>query len=435
MNNKKEAAVTVGFFTLGCKVNQADSDAISAHMAAAGYSPAPPETADIVVVNSCTVTAESDRKTRQMLRRFRKLNQDCVLVLTGCAVQVTDNLAQQYPEVDLILGQRDVCDLAQYIDELLKFNHPIVSVSSRQRNEAFGSPAQSLSSTRATLKIQDGCDHFCSYCIIPHARGPVRSKPLDDVRNEAKSLVSQGFREIVLVGINLAAYGKGHDYNLGDAVLAVGESGVARIRLGSLEPDLLNESITETLSRIKALCPHFHISLQSGCDSTLTRMGRRYDTLYYADLMVRLRHLFPSASITTDIMVGFPGETEQDHAQSLAFVKQMAFSKVHVFPFSSRPGTPAATFANQLSKAEKQQRVQEALSLAKSLNRSFLAAQIGQTHEVLLEQPNKNGELQGYAANYTPVVVRDATPAQQSQLVRVSISHVDGEQCIGTVTR
>ncbi|MCL2531503.1 MAG: tRNA (N(6)-L-threonylcarbamoyladenosine(37)-C(2))-methylthiotransferase MtaB [Oscillospiraceae bacterium] len=427
--------MTVGFFTLGCKVNQADSDAISAHMLAAGYSSAPPETADIVVVNSCTVTAESDRKTRQTLRRFREVNRGCVLVLTGCAVQVGDDLIQQYPEVDLILGQRDIHALARYVDEFLLHRHPIVHVALHQRDEVFAPPGQVLSSTRATLKIQDGCDHFCTYCIIPHARGPVRSKPLDDVRRDAQTLVAQGFQEIVLVGINLAAYGKGHNHNLGDAVLAVAESGVARIRLGSLEPDLLNESILKTLSRVKILCPHFHLSLQSGCDTTLKRMGRRYDSIHYASLVNQLRNLFPNVSITTDLMVGFPGETEQEHAQSLAFVEQMAFSKVHVFPFSPRPRTPAATFKGQLIKAEKRQRSQQAISLAESLNNDFLATQVGQTLEVLLEQPAKNGGMQGYSANYCPIVVLDATPTQQNQFVQILVSHVNGERCTGTLLR
>lgn len=427
--------MTVGFFTLGCKVNQADSDAISAHMAAAGYSPAPPESADIVVINSCTVTAESDRKTRQTLRRFRKLNQDCILVLTGCAVQVCDDLTQHYPEVDLILGQRDVRDLSRYVDEFLLSHHPITSVSPRQRNEAIEASAHPLNSTRATLKIQDGCEHFCSYCIIPHARGPVRSKPLDDIRNEAKSLVAQGFQEIVLVGINLATYGKGNDCNLSDAVQAVAETGVARTRLGSLEPDLLHENILQSLSRDKVLCPHFHLSLQSGCDNTLKRMKRRYDTLYYANLLKRLHQLFPDVSITTDIMVGFPGETEQEHMQSLEFVEQMSFSNVHVFPFSPRLGTLAAEFAGQLTKAEKQRRAAQALSLAKSLNRSFLSTQAQFTHDVLLEQPYSGGGMQGYSANYTPVVVLDATPMQQNQIVQASISHTDEGKCFGNSLR
>jgi len=425
--------VTVGFYTLGCKVNQADSNAIAAHMSASGYTTAPPETADIVVLNSCTVTAESDRKTRQTLRRFRKVNQECILVLTGCAVQVCDDLAQQYPEADLILGQRDVRDLARYINEFFLRRQPLMHVSAHQRDESFDAPAQALTSTRATLKIQDGCDHFCSYCIVPHARGSVRSKPLDDVRRDAQTLVGQGFQEIVLVGINLAAYGKGQDYDLGNAVLAAAESGVSRIRLGSLEPDLLSESVLGALSCAKAFCPHFHLSLQSGCDSALKRMGRRYDAIYYANLVSRLRESFPNSSITTDIMVGFPGETEQEHAQSLAFVEEISFSNVHVFPFSPRPGTPAASFAGQIVKAEKQRRAQQAVSLTKSLNRAFLATQIGQTHEVLLEQPAKNGGMQGYTRNYTPVVALNATPAQRNLLVQIAVSHVDGEQCVGLV--
>jgi len=432
--------MTVAFHTLGCKVNQVDSDTLLHYLTKAGYALAEPDHADVVVLNSCTVTAESERKTRQKLRHFRRTNASCILVLTGCAVQVSEDAAMRYPEADLILGQRDARNLAHYIDEFLLTRQPIIKISSYHRDEAFDSSArESISRTRANVKIEDGCDRFCAYCIIPHARGPVRSKPLDALREEVRQLAVQGFREIVLVGINLSAYGSDLGCDLGDAVLAAAEasrdSALKRIRLGSLEPDSMSDTLLEKLSRCKALCPQFHLSLQSGCDDTLLRMQRRYTTSDYASVVKRLRDIFPGAAITTDIMVGFPGETEAEFEASLLFAKEIGFAKMHVFPFSPRPGTPAATFPEQIVKAEKQRRAKQMLSLAESLNWQFLQSQIGQTLEVLPEEPHSAGGMQGFAANYTPVLLPEAGPEQRNQLVLAQITGVEGDCCVGALLR
>jgi len=419
-------------------VNQVDSNTLAQHLTTVGYTRAEPEVADVIILNSCTVTAESERKTRQKLRHFRKLNRNCVLVLTGCAAQVSENAAERYLEADLILGQSDAYDLPYYIDEFLLSQQQIVAISPHQRNESLeASSSKNITRTRANIKIQDGCNRACAYCIIPRARGPVRSKPLKALYDEVQSLASQGFREVVLVGINLATYGSDLGYDLGDAVLAAEEAArdsvLKHIRLGSLEPDYINDALLEKLSHSKVLCPHFHLSLQSGCDRTLKRMNRPYTTAEYFDTVKRLRSLFPGAAITTDIMVAFPGESETDFKDSLSFAKAVGFANMHVFPFSSRPGTAAATFEGQIAKAEKRHRAKETLSLAKALNQDFLQSQVGQTLEVLLEAPFAGGGMQGFSANYTPVVLPQADAELQNQLILAHITGVEETHCIGAL--
>lgn len=432
--------MTVAFYTLGCKVNQVDSSAILARMTAAGYICVPADTApDILVLNSCAVTAESERKTRQKLRHFRKIYQTCILVLTGCAAQANADAGAEYPDADIILGHRDAADLARYIDEFLLSRQQIVKISAHQRDEVFDNlPSESVGRTRANVKIQDGCDRFCSYCIIPHARGRVRSKPLSVLGDELQSLAQSGFCELVLVGINLTSYGSDLGCDLGDAVLladeaAAGSPTLRRVRLGSLEPDHITDTLLDKLSRAKSLCPQFHLSLQSGSDRTLKCMQRHYSTSEYFSIVNRLRDRFLGAAITTDIMVGFPGETDAEFKDTLSFARAVGFAKIHVFPYSPRRGTPAAAMPEQISKAEKQARAQQTLSLAEELNREFLLAQVGQPHAVLLEEPFPGGGMQGYTARYAPVAVPEAGPALRNQLTNVNVTHVIGDVCIGTL--
>ncbi|MCL2300483.1 MAG: MiaB/RimO family radical SAM methylthiotransferase, partial [Firmicutes bacterium] len=392
--------MTVAFVTLGCKVNQVDSGALRQRMEAAGYDCVEPEeTPDVLVINSCAVTAESERKTRQKLHHFRALYHECVLVLTGCAVQA--GKADAYPEADIVLGHRDIGDFARYIDEFSRTKARAVCVSQHQRDEAFCDSAhKSIERTRAHLKIEDGCDRFCAYCIIPHARGHVRSMPLEAMRRELENFDAQGFREIVLVGINLAAYGSDLGCGLGDAMSLFSDSetfsNIQRVRLGSLEPDLLTPTLiskmanTTISSKIK-LCPHFHVSLQSGCDSVLKRMGRLYSAEEYFTLIKRLRAYFPGAAVTTDVMVGFPGESEAEFEASLAFARAVGFAKMHVFPFSARPGTAAAAMPGQVPRALKQARAKKMLTLAQECHTNFLNSQIGSVLEVLPEEEHPAG--------------------------------------------
>jgi len=435
--------LTVAFVTLGCKVNQVDSDALRQHMEAAGYTCVEPEAApDVVVVNSCAVTAESERKTRQKLRHFRALYRECVLVLTGCAAQVGKE--GDYPEADIVLGHREAYDLAYYINEFSRVKVRILCVSAHQRDELFSDDLTRKSDcrTRAHLKIEDGCNQYCAYCIIPHARGHVRSLPLDAVRREVQALDAQGFQELVLVGINLAAYGSDLGCGLGDALALFSKlelNSIRRVRLGSLEPDLLTPAFISKLentfdSRME-LCPHFHLSLQSGSDSVLKRMNRHYSAKEYYGLVKRLRGLFPGASVTTDIMVGFPGESEAEFEASLAFAREVGFAKVHVFPYSARPGTAAAAMPEQIPRATKQARAKKMLALAEELHTNFLNSQIGRTLEVLPEEPHPGGGMQGYSAHYAPVRIADAGPELQNQIVPVKIESVQGGYCVGALSR
>ena len=429
--------MTVAFVTLGCKVNQVDSDALRQRMEAAGYLCVEPgATPDVLVINSCAVTAESERKTRQKLRHFRALYRECVLVLTGCAAQI--GKAEDYPEADIIIGHRDADNLSRYIDKLSSDKSMSAHISTRHRDKA------SETRTRAHLKIEDGCDRFCAYCIIPYARGRVRSMSLGEVRREIQSLDAQGFREIVLVGINLAAYGSDLGCDLCDALSLFFErelcKNIQRIRLGSLEPDLLTPQLISKLEKTLyyseiELCPHFHISLQSGCDSVLKRMGRHYSIKEYFSLVNQLRALFPGAAITTDIMVGFPSESEAEFEASLAFAREAGFAKIHVFPYSSRPGTAAASMPGQISRAEKQTRAKKMLTLAEECHAIFLNSQIGTTLKVLPEEPHPAGGMQGYSAQYAPVRITDAGPQAQNHIIPVRIEAAQDGHCIGASVR
>ena len=430
--------MTVAFVTLGCKVNQVDSDALRLRCEAAGYTCVQPEAQpDVLVINSCAVTAESERKTRQKLRHFRALYRDCVLVLAGCAAQV--GKAGDYPEADIVLGHRDTDNLVLYVNELLSAKSRTSSTSLHQCDEAFdASHHKSTERTRAHIKIEDGCNQFCAYCIIPYARGGVRSMPLDAMQREVQSLDAQGFREIVLVGINLAAYGSDLGCDLGDALALFSNlENTRRVRLGSLEPDLLTGELLEKIaycSKIE-LCPQFHVSLQSGCDSVLKRMGRHYSPGEYKILIEQLRALFPGAAITTDILVGFPGESEAEFEASLAFAREVGFAKMHVFPYSSRPGTAAAAMPGQIPRAVKQARAKKLLALAQESHAIFLNSQIGRTLEVLPEEPHPAGGMRGYSAHYAPVRIADAGPETQNQIISVKIEGVSAGYCVGALSR
>jgi len=458
--------LTIAFVTLGCKVNQVDSDALRQRMEAAGWtcvevenpsigqeniSMAPTTSPDILVINSCAVTAESERKTRQKLRHFRAMYRDCILVLTGCAVQVSKE--GDYPEADIVLGHRDTKNLAQYIDEFRLGEVRIACVSSHHHTELFDGvlPRESIvractprARTRAHLKIEDGCDRFCAYCIIPHARGRVRSMPLEDIRCNIQSLDAQGFREVVLVGINLAAYGSDLGCcDLSDILTLFSTeeniSNIKRVRLGSLEPDLLTPELISKLENLSfcskiELCPHFHVSLQSGCDSTLNRMNRQYSPEEYFSLIKHLRALFPGAAITTDILVGFPGESEAEFEASLTFAQTVGFAKIHVFPYSPRPGTSAADMLEQIPRTVKQERTKKMLALADECHTIFLNSQIGRTLEVLPEEPHPAGGMRGYSANYTPVRITDAGTETQNQVIPVKVTSVRDDFCVGALS-
>ena len=424
----------VKFVTLGCKVNQVESEAMREALLAAGFQEAAGgETADVVVVNSCTVTATSDQKARQALRREKKRNPGAVAVLTGCWPQAFPQEAQEFLEADVVLGTARRGDLVPRLLEYLSTKQRVVDIAPHQKGEKFEKLTISAmhGRTRAFVKIEDGCDRFCSYCIIPYARGRVRSKPLEDIREEAARLGEAGYKEVVLTGINLPAYGKDLGGDLCDAVeAACAAPGILRVRLGSLEPEQLTPPVIARLAAQEKLCPQFHLSLQSGCDDTLRRMNRHYTTAEYRQIVKDLRKAFPNCAITTDIMVGFAGETEEEFAKSLAFAKEIAFAKVHVFAYSRRPGTRAYDMPGQVPNREKERRSREMIAATLETQRAFFAAQTGRVEEVLFEQERDRNVYEGYTRNYTPVRVASAAPLQ-GQIRQVRLTQALEDFCLG----
>ena len=426
--------MNVKFITLGCKVNQVESEAMREALLAGGFQEAAEgQTADVVVVNSCTVTAVSDQKARQALRREKKRNPGAVAVLTGCWPQAFPQEAEDFLEADIVLGTTRRAALLPKILEYLSTKQRIVDIAPHEKGEKFEKLTISAmhGRTRAFLKIEDGCDRFCSYCIIPYARGRVRSKPLEDIKAEAALLGDHGYREVVLTGINLPAYGKDLGMHLCNAVeAACAAPGIARVRLGSLEPEQLTPEVIARMAKQEKLCPQFHLSLQSGCDATLKRMNRHYTTAEYRQIVHNLRQAFPNCAITTDIMVGFAGETEEEFAASLAFAKEIAFAKVHVFAYSRRPGTRAYDMPGQVANKVKEDRSRQMIAATLATQRDFFAAQVGRVEEVLFEQEREKNVYEGYTRNYTPVRAASAVPLQ-GQVLPVEITQALEDCCLG----
>ncbi len=427
----------IAFFTLGCKVNQYETGALEERFSEEGFEVVPfDDFADVYVINSCTVTAVGDKKSRTMMRRAKKLNPNAIVALTGCFPQAFPDEAALLTEVDIITGNKNRQSLIDAVKQSLGTKQRIVKIEPFSPKDSFEPMRVKNFSdrTRAFLKIEDGCDRYCSYCIIPFARGPVRSKPLKDVLEDAKILYQNGYREIVLTGINLSSYGKDISLSFSDAVAEICRSlPDVRIRLGSLEPDLISQKDIDTLAGLDNFCPQFHLALQSGCDDTLKRMRRRYDSTMYADLVRRIRIAFPDASVTTDVMTGFPGESQEEFQKSLDFVRSVGFLKVHIFPYSKRKGSRAADMPGQLTLAEKKRRCDIMNDVTEKSRREFLLSQIGKTVSVLFESTFKDGICEGYSMNYTPVqVLSDSSLA--GQVLNVRITSLRGDCCFGELT-
>lgn len=419
----------IAFVTLGCKVNQYETAVLEGLFAKNGFELTDDETtADVCVVNSCTVTASADQKARQTLRRLRRNNPGAVLVLTGCYPQAFPEAAD-IPEADIITGTRERRSILPLVQQFLEERQRIVRVLPHERRETFEAmTAENMPGhTRAFVKIEDGCEQFCSYCAIPFARGPVRSKPLEEIRDELTRLARAGHREVVLSGINLPCYGRDLGIRLIDAVeTACAVPGLERVRLGSLEPERLTEEDAARLAAQPRVCDQFHLSLQSGCDETLRRMNRRYASAEYAAQAALLRRYFPNAALTTDVMTGFPGETDAEFEASLAFVRSVGFAKVHVFPYSRRPGTRADKLPGQLPKKVKEERAARMSAVAAESRRIFLESQLGRTEAVLFEDC-EDGLWHGYTTNYTPVFVRSDEPLHNAlRSVKLTELHGDG---------
>ena len=394
-------------YTLGCKVNQYETQAMEAELTRRGHTLVPFDgEADAYIINTCTVTAVSDKKSRQMIRQARKRSPHAIVAVCGCYAQ-TDPEAVEALEVDLVMGTNDRMGFLDRLEALSPDGGQVVEVDDALRRRTFERlPAGGLEGrTRAMLKVEDGCVNFCSYCIIPYARGPIRSLPAAEAAAQAAKLAEEGYKELVLTGIEISSWGrdlpdKPELMDLIEAVCAAAPG--CRVRLGSLEPRTITEDFCRRGAVIPNLCPHFHLSMQSGCDATLRRMNRKYDTERYYESVKLLREHFDRPGITTDLIVGFPGETEEEFAQTLDFVKKCAFSAMHIFPYSRRTGTPAAAMPDQVPNAVKEERAHRAGEVARQLHQTWLESWVGQTLPVLFEE-EKDGLWRGHTPNYTEV--------------------------------
>ncbi len=421
----------IAFYTLGCKVNQYESQAMSEKAAANGFETVKAdEEADIYVVNSCTVTAESDRKTRQAVRKFKRNHPESIVVLTGCMPQAFPKDAERLEQADIVLGNKNNSRLFELLHSYFSCGKRIIDIEEHKTGDKFsgGDISGFDRRTRAVVKIEDGCNRFCSYCIIPYSRGRVRSKPIEELKCELQRLSDAGFAEVVLVGINLSAYGTDIGLNICDAVELADKMNFRRVRLGSLEPDHITDKVIERLAKLPSFCPQFHISLQSGCDNTLRAMNRHYSAEEYFELCKKLRAGFPDATITTDIMVGFPTESEEDFAENVRFAQKVGFEKVHVFPYSPREGTKAAKMP-QIEKSVKEKRSHIMIEKTEEVRQNFLKSQIGKTVDVLFETRHSDGYIEGYTKNYTPVKVKGNLPC--GEIAKIKITAVDGDFCVG----
>lgn len=427
------------FLSFGCKVNFYETENMKQAFSLAGHEiVSAVGDADIIVINSCTVTAMSDRKMRQALHRARSERPSAVIILTGCFPQAFALEAAGLTDADIVTGTKNRGEIFSLIDEFLASHEKIVKVSDYKSGEPFEAMQNSeyKDNTRAFIKIQDGCDRFCSYCIIPTARGRTRSKALANLISETNVLAAAGHKEIVLAGINLSTYGKEFGLRLVDAVEACcAVEGVERVRLGSLEPELITDEDIARMGKQEKLCPQFHLSLQSGCDRTLRAMRRQYTAAEYEALAEKLRGAFPDASITTDIMVGFPDESDDDFAESLAFVKKICFNKIHVFPYSARKGTPAAENPHQIESNIKSLRVKQMTEVGNESFRIGLEKQLGKRFPVLFERENDSHFHQGYAPNYTLVKIpaKICDKSLRREIFYVRIRDIRDHFCVGEI--
>lgn len=422
--------MNVYFYTLGCKVNQYETEAMIESFKSFGYGISKtPEDADVIVVNSCTVTANSDQKTRQAVRRFKRAKNDVIVVLVGCMPQAFPEKAEELVSADIVTGNKDHKKIVNLIEQYKEKNDRVIEIDRHEKGDKFED--FSISSfegrNRAFIKIQDGCDRYCSYCIIPTSRGRSRSRSLESLSTELDSIKKNDFKEVVLVGINFCCYGLDIGHTFVDAIELACSKGFDRVRIGSLEFDNISDEAISRMAKLENFCPQFHISLQSGCDNTLKAMNRHYTSAEYKELCEKLRKNFKDTSITTDLMVGFPTETDEDFEASLNFAKEICFEKIHVFPYSRREGTKAAEMKPQVPGPVKTERAHRMIETANEIREKFFQEQVGKTVEVLCESYDEKDKMwAGYTKNYTPVKFPGETDLK-NQLVQVKITGVDVE--------
>ncbi len=403
----------IAFTTLGCKVNLYDTEAMIELFEKEGYQIVDfDEMADVYVINTCTVTNLGDKKSRQMIRRAKALNPDSIIVATGCYSQVAPEEVSKIEGINIVIGTKNRLEIVEtvkkYQEEHKKDVLNTVTDIMKERTFEPLSISELKDRTRAYLKIQEGCNRFCTYCIIPYARGPVRSRKPEDVLEEVEKLAKNGFKEIVLTGIHILSYGMDlKTTNFIDIIKKVHNvDGIERIRFSSIEPLVITDEFIEEMKKLPKVCDHYHLSLQSGCDNTLMRMKRQYTAKDYEIALNKLREAFPNVAITTDIIVGFPGETEEDFKESYDFAKKVKISKIHAFPYSPKKGTKAALFDNQIQNDVKNRRNKEMISLSNNLNREFLQSMLNKTVPVLFEREKEPNVYEGHTTNYINVSVK-----------------------------
>lgn len=424
-------------FALGCKVNQYESEAIAELFAEKGYEIVGiDEEADVYVINTCTVTNFGDKKSRQLIRKVKRQNENAIVAVVGCYAQTAPKELMEIAGVNLVIGTKDRAQIVEMVEQYDRANGVENHVSDIMKERVFEplSIQKLANRTRAYLKIQDGCSQYCSYCIIPYARGPIRSREPQEVVAEVKRLAENGFKEVVLTGIHVASYGKDRrDTSLLDILKQVHEvEGIERIRFSSIEPNVVTEEFAQTMAALPKVCDHFHLSLQSGCDKTLKEMNRKYDTEKYRQAAAMLRKYLPKVALTTDIIVGFPGETEEDFRESYAFAEEIGFAKIHVFPYSPKRGTPAAARKDQLLNAVKSERSHMLIQLSDRMAADFLADAVGTDAEVLYERAVGEGIYEGHTTNYMKVHGRsEADPT--NRIAKTHITRAEGEMLFGDV--
>jgi len=429
----------VAFYTLGCKVNQYETEAISGLFEKEGYDVVDfNDKADVYVINTCTVTGLSARKSRQIIRRAKTVNKDAIVAVVGCYSQTAPEEVGSIPEVNLVIGTKDRHKIVDYVRQVEKESCKLNIVENIMKARDFEElKVDSYKEhTRAFLKIQEGCSQFCAYCIIPYARGPVRSREPQNVVEEVKKLADSGFKEIVLTGIHLASYGRDIE---GMSLLRIiemihGIEGIERIRLGSIEPTTITNEFIMAVKSLGKLCPHYHVSLQSGCDETLKRMNRKYTADEYMKVVGLLRSSIGDVALTTDIMVGFPGETDEEFEQTYRFADKVSFARIHVFKYSARKGTPAAEFENQVSPEVKEERSARLLGLSRQKTLEFNKKHTGRIVPVLFEQESKsmNGFIEGLTSNYISVVCRGDNKLK-GQILNVMLKEAADDYILGEI--
>ena len=428
----------VAFITLGCKVNQYESNAMCEEFIKHNYQIVDKEEkADICVVNTCTVTNMSDRKSRQMLRRVKEINPQAIIVACGCYVQVAKDELEQMPEIDLVLGNNEKKEIVKYVEEFIANKQKIELVEDvmHQKEYIDFGDVTFTEKTRAVIKVQDGCDRFCAYCIIPYARGKVRSRNPESVISEIQKIAQEGIKEVVITGIHVASYGKDFDnnYRLIDLLEDINKiDGIERIRLGSVEPLLITEEFLDRLTKLEKICHHFHLSLQSGCDETLKRMNRRYTTKEFKHIVDLLRNAYNDVILTTDIIVGFPEETDEEFNQTYQFLSEIKFYKMHIFKYSPRKGTPAARNKNQVDGNKKEERSNKLIELSNKNEEEYNKQLIGKKVSVLFEE-EKTGLYKGHTQNYI-LIYCNSEKDLSNKIIEVKCEKLENNQLFGKIS-